>query len=89
MMEVEIIHVLYKVHQDRHVISVLHILFLIRKCLRSKNGKLFPKLSSNSVAQWVRGFTTDLQVTSSNPAEAFVIFTFSKNFKTYFFGLIM
>lgn len=42
------------------------------------------KLSPNSITQWVRGFTTNLQVMSSKRTWNLKIFTFSKSFKTFF-----
>lgn len=43
-----------------------------------------PVLSPNSVVQWVRGLTTNLQVMSSNSAGSFTIFIFPKIFKSNF-----
>lgn len=44
----------------------------------------FPKLLPKSVVQWVRGFTTNLKVMSSNGARDFKIFTFPNFFITFF-----
>lgn len=39
---------------------------------------------SNNIAQWIRELTTNLQVISSNPARAFIIFTDPTDFNKIF-----